>query len=167
MNIVSIVSIVNNDNHDIHGNHDNHENMEFKMKSLKCLILTLVAICIIVPNLAGCTKTTKLNVGLVDQQTLIADWPLYRDMAIEYQRENVQLRSNLNFTTTLNEAQKKKIEVISKKWKKNIEDLNRQVSKASRLVIKKRNLDIVIWKQRVEYGGQDITSDVLKYLKKD
>lgn len=137
------------------------------MKSLKYLVLTLVAVCIIVPNLSGCAKTTKLNVGLVDQQTLIADWPLYRDMAIEYQRENIQLRSNLNFTTPPNEAQKKKIEVISKKWKKNIEDLNRQVSKASRMVIKKGNLDIVIWKQRVEYGGQDITSDVLKYLKKD
>lgn len=133
----------------------------------KNLILIGIIVCCLVFmifNLGGCSKTLRLKVGSIDQGNLLTNWPLYRDLAIEYQKESWGLKSDLSSATTLTELQKQKIETISKKWKKVMLDLNSQIAQAAKKVAKKKKLDIVIWKQGLEYGGQDITKEAIKNL---
>lgn len=127
-------------------------------------ILTIIFLCSI---LGACFKfRQELRVGIIDTQRIMAQWPKFRQTWIDVQREGYQLFQSINKNkTTISPTDREAVKEASEKWQKVKEQLTDEARGAAIAVAKTKKLQMVVVNSGVEFGGEDITEDVLKLLK--
>lgn len=126
------------------------------MKKLSISILTLAAV------LSGCGGNHPSGpVGIVDTARLLQYWP-------QFQNDNNQFSVDMAAidSSRAPEGQKNKERVqLQLKYAQVQKDLTDQVRSATAQVARDKNLQLVVTREYVGYGGTDITPDVEKVLK--
>ncbi|HHV93843.1 MAG TPA: OmpH family outer membrane protein [Firmicutes bacterium] len=116
-------------------------------------------------------RTPGSNVGVVDLARIVAESPLAqryeKQLADKYKQIQTQLDEE---KTSLDEegrqAREKELMAEYLKLKQELEGkLEKEIDEALGAIARQKNLGIVVYKEAVRYGGQDVTSDVVKALK--
>ncbi|MCL5773035.1 MAG: hypothetical protein M1536_01450 [Firmicutes bacterium] len=140
------------------------------MKKTFILIFTIAIIALL---FQGCMSPKLYQIGIVDTDRVLQEIgtvPKYQKYNEEYVKERNELASKLPKTQQeLTEQHKKEIIEFRQKWSgKNLE-LKADIIKAGEAVKGTKKLDIIIVNPSmmpiVEYGGIDVTSEVIQGLK--
>ncbi len=111
--------------------------------------------------LAGCTPGGTNDIGTVDVQRMVANWPKF----INY---NNQLNADAAAIERSNvpEPQKQsQREQLRRRYAGMQSELQQDVQGAATQVAGDKHLKLVVTKEAIGYGGVDITPDVEKVLK--
>lgn len=123
------------------------------------------------------------NVGVVDVQKIVENYDKVNTLKTDRKVKIDSLRSFIENARTQvakesNETQKKALEdklnkelndkknAIDTEYAKQLEIINKNVTDAINKVAKEKQADVVLAKNSVLFGGDDISNDVLKALKK-
>jgi Skp family chaperone for outer membrane proteins len=119
--------------------------------------------------LAGCLAPKALNIGYIKTDYLLEHWSKYKDLSNKYIKENEDWVKTLPLTKgelTAEESRQKKDR--EDKWKKQKEALVLEIRTVATKVMLKENLHFIIVNSEsnpiIEYGGKEITSQVLELL---
>ncbi|MFN2528375.1 MAG: hypothetical protein ABR584_06615 [Candidatus Baltobacteraceae bacterium] len=127
------------------------------MKNYKSVLIIVLA-----ATLVGCaSQTTKAPVGIVDTARMLQYWP-------QFQNDNNQFSVDMAAidSSKTPESQKSKERIqLQIKYARVQKDLTDQVRVATAQVAHDKNLQLVVTREFVGYGGTDITPDVEKVLK--
>jgi Skp family chaperone for outer membrane proteins len=108
--------------------------------------------------LSGCAQTSP--VGLVDVSRIVQNWSQYQG----YQAQ-LQLQEQTIFQKSESSAQKQRdLAQLQAQYNRISQQLINEVQSATARVARQRNLQLVLTRQGVGYGGVDITRDVEKLL---
>ena len=111
------------------------------------------------------------NVGVVDLARIVAESPLAqryeKQLADKYKELQTQLEEEkTNLDEQSREAREKELMAEYLKLKQELEGkLEKEIDEALAAIARQRNLGIVVYKEAVRYGGEDVTGDVVKALK--
>lgn len=120
-------------------------------------------------GLVGCSEKT-LQVGFIDSDKLLMTWDKYKDLGEEYMKDMAELRKK--DPSQMNDQEKmtfmKNNDALKEKWDKIKGDVREQIRLAAKKVATQKKLDLILDNSNttptIEYGGTDITEDVLKVL---
>ncbi len=121
-------------------------------KNRYAIVISLAAI------LAGCA--THAQIGLVDVQRIVSNWP-------EYQGYQNQLVSEERSIASRRESVGRRARdtvALERKYAKITDQLSQQIRDAAGKIAAKNQMKLVLTREGVGYGGTDITSDVEKSL---
>jgi Skp family chaperone for outer membrane proteins len=120
----------------------------------------------------GCGNEKKgPRVGYIDTDKLMQKWEKFKTSADEYTKEREQLMRRLARNRSGPTFQDR-LEVMKsdEKWDKLKRELRDEIKAAAAQVAKDKKLDIILdngaTSPIIEYGGVDVTNDVVKVLKK-
>lgn len=129
---------------------------------------TLLFVVAIVLCLAswGCFRPRQnLLPGTVLTESLAAEWPKFRESWQKYRAERYQIFMEFRQQKGLGRKIERRINESGERWQKVNEVLKEEVKESVQAVAREKGLHLVIINSGVEYGGLDITEDVLKSLK--
>lgn len=142
---------------------------------MKKVFILIFAFAIIVLLFQGCFAPRIYQIGLVDTDRVIKELstiPKYQKYSEEYTREGNALVAKLPKTKEeLTEQQKKEIVEFQQKWANRnlVLELKNDIIKAGEKVKDAKKLDLIIanplMMPKVEYGGIDVTSEVIQAMK--
>ena len=140
--------------------------------------------------LSSCTKTGSgdtsktLNVAYINTDSLLKKWEKYRDLGDKYIKDRNDLATkvkNLRKEISSNDAeitdsQKKELanlqnkhQALTTEWSKKRTEIVDEIRAIASEVAKEQHFDIVINNSEsspvIEYGGEDITVDILSKLR--
>lgn len=122
--------------------------------------------------LIGCGKEKKgPQVGYIDTDKLMEKWEKFRASANDYSKEREELMRRLS-RNTAGPSFQDRLELMrsDEKWDKLKAELRDEIRAAASQVAKEKKLDIILDNGSnspvIEYGGVEITNDVVKALKK-
>jgi len=153
--------------------------MKSKKKNLTAALLTLVIFCLI-GNSVSAAEISKIAV--VDVQSVVASSSLVKKLKqdqeakmkdlvsfIEKARKDVAAIKDTDKKKTLEEKYAKEFETKKaaqeKAYVEKLTEIDRDISKKIEQAAKEGNYDMVISKNSVLYGGDDITEAVKKLVK--
>jgi len=108
--------------------------------------------------LTACTGHSQI--GLVDVQRIVANWPEYQgyqnqlmadERSIASRRESSALKQNAALA-------------LQRKYSQVTDQLSAQIRDAAGKIASQRQLKLVLTREGIGYGGTDITADVEKAL---
>lgn len=123
------------------------------MKKNVLIIAALAAL-----SLTACAQSSP--VGLLDVQRLTANWPQYNNI------QN-QLLSDERAIQTSNSPQRQKARQAAQlqaKYAALSDQLVKQIKDAASKVAQQKNMQLVVTREFIGYGGTDITPDVEKAM---
>lgn len=129
-----------------------------------------ILVCIFIVACAmGCGEEKALQVGFIDTDQLMMEWDKYKDFGQDYIKERQELMNTLpKDPKDVTLADRKKILDNQQKWQEVKDKLRDEIRGASLVVAREQKLDMIIDNSEtmpvVEYGGTDVTVDVLKVL---
>ena len=140
--------------------------------------------------LSSCTKTEnghaskQLSVASINTDNLLKKWEKYRDLGDEYIKDRNELASKVkNLRKEMNgnaseitESQKKELaelqnkhQALTAEWSKKRSDIVNELRDIASEVAEEQHFDIVMDNSDsspvIEYGGEDITADILSKLR--
>lgn len=144
-------------------------NFHFTMEKICFLFLFLFLLFI------GCERKAP-GMGIVDIQRVIKNWHKFQDynnrLAEEKERflrainKDYLLKESIDeVEKRLNPKEREEFSRLKQKWQKWEDALTEEIRKAAQVVADQLKLNFVITSNGVEYGGVDITADILKELK--
>jgi len=110
---------------------------------------------------AGCSKPPAPDIGVVDVQRIVANWPKF----INYQNQLNADIATIQQSRTSEDRKRRELDDVQRKFAVNQNELTNDVRDAATKVAGDRHLRFVLTRQFVGYGGVDITADVEKVLK--
>ena len=136
---------------------------------------TSVAICLLLIcllfSISGCGEKKPLQVGFIDTDQLLVRWDKYKNYAEEISRQQQELSSTLpKDPGAMSPSDQMKIAKMKEEWNKKKEELRDDIREAAKVVAREKKLDMILDNSSsapvIEYGGKDVTNDVLKAVKK-
>lgn len=113
--------------------------------------------------LAACSTAPKSDIGLIDVQRIMANWPKFQN----YQNQ-LSVDAQTIERSKQPEREKAKLRgALQQRYAQDQTELYNDVTDAAKQVAASRNLKLIFTRQYVGYGGVDITSDIEKILKID
>lgn len=109
--------------------------------------------------LAGCAGQSA-PVGLIDVQRLASNWPQYQTVQNQLLADERGIESGKGSTS----QKQRQVAQLQNKYAKLSQQLVGQIRDAATKVAKQKNLNLVVTKEFVTYGGTDITPDVEKAM---
>ncbi len=142
--------------------------LSFKKLLAPVLVLSLAMLLI-----AGCTTGIEKKMGVIDMNKVIKQSPKAQEYqnqldekATEIQAEYETIDKNADLSDEEKEKQKSTVLQKFVDLKADLEDkLNKDIQKAVDEVAEDKDLDIIFQKQSVQYGGVDVTDEVIEKLK--
>jgi hypothetical protein len=110
----------------------------------------------------------ELKVGLIDSDRLLENYPEYKKFVDKKEKETLQVRNMLSTGKKLSEKDKEYVKSTTLNYMKSeeviLKNFVERVREASSLVMAEKKLSLVInnpgTASVIEFGGQDITSEV-------
>ena len=121
-------------------------------KNRYAIIISLAAM------LAGCA--THPQIGLVDVQRVVSNWPEYQG----YQNQLVSEERSISSRRESAGRRARDTVALERKYAKITDQLSQQIRDAAGKIAAKNQMKLVLTREGVGYGGTDITSDVEKSL---
>jgi Skp family chaperone for outer membrane proteins len=120
-------------------------------------------------GLGGCSEKT-FEVGYINSDKLLLSWTKYKNYGEEYMKDMEELRKK--DPTKMNEQEKltymQDSNALKEKWDKIKGEVREQIRLAANEVASKKRLALILDNSNttptIEYGGTDVTDDVLKLL---
>lgn len=109
--------------------------------------------------LAGCGGSGS-PIGLVDVQRLTANWPQYTDAQNQLVSDERAIQTGKGST----QQKQQQVAQMQKKYTQISNTLVQQVRDAAAKVAQQKNMQLVVTREFVGYGGTDITPDVEKLM---
>lgn len=120
----------------------------------------------------------KMKIGYVDMDSLLSQHPKRPQYEkalqqfIQQRQQDIQSKSSL---PGLTEEQKKKVQLLTQQYEKEVMEKDREltqkmlddIQKKIKEVASQKSFDLVLHKSAVLYGGVNITQDVLKLYKSE
>lgn|GEM_PF-5271776 len=114
----------------------------------------------------GCLRPRQnLLPGTVMTEKIAAEWPKFRESWQKYRAERYQIFMESRQKKDFGRNIESRITESGERWQKVNEVLKEEVKESVQAVAREKRLNLVIVNSGVEYGGLDITEDVLKSLK--
>jgi outer membrane protein len=114
----------------------------------------------------GCSRPRQnLMPGMVMTEKIAAEWPKFRESWQKYRAERYQIFMEFSRQKALPRKIERRINESGERWQKVNDVLKEEVKESVQAVAREKGLHLVIVNSGVEYGGLDITEDVLKSLK--
>jgi Skp family chaperone for outer membrane proteins len=112
-------------------------------------------------SLCSCSSAPKSDIGLVDVQRIMANWPKFQNYQNQLNNDAATVeRSNKS------SAEKNRLRgALQQRFAQDQTELANDVKGAAQQVAGDKGLKMVFTRQFVGYGGVDITGDVEKILK--
>ena len=108
---------------------------------------------------AGCGGA-KSPIGLVDVDRIVANWPTYQNYQAQLYNDEARIAQS-----KANVQQKRQQAIaLQRKYSSITEQLTQQIRDAAQKVAQEKQLQLVLTRQGVGFGGTDITPDVEKSL---
>ena len=121
-------------------------------KNRYAIVISLAAM------LAGCA--THAQIGLVDVQRIVSNWPEYQG----YQNQLVSEERSISSRRESAGRRARDTVALERKYAKITDQLSQQIRDAAGKIAAKNQMKLVLTREGVGYGGTDITSDVEKAL---
>jgi Skp family chaperone for outer membrane proteins len=118
-----------------------------------------VLFCAAAVALAGCSSA-RSPVGLVDVERIVANWPEYQNYQNQLLAEERSIQSRRE---SMRRKQRAAIE-LQRKYAQVTDQLSAQIRDAAGKIAAQRQLELVLTREGIGYGGVDITADVEKAL---
>ncbi len=151
--------------------------INFQKKQVKIISVIVAAVFILSIVALGVTQyesglagASSSNVGVVDYKQLRAQHPGMQAASEKYEEAAKQARAEFeqqvpNMTPEQqHEFMVKKEKEMQEKTKELLDPINSSIEEQIKAVADTRGINVVLDKENVLYGGQDITQDVLKKL---
>lgn len=111
--------------------------------------------------LCSCSSAPKSDIGLVDVQRIMANWPKFQN----YQNQLNNDAATVERSTKSNAEKARLRGALQQRFNQDQTELANDVKGAAQQVATDKGLKMVFTRQFVGYGGVDITADVEKILK--
>lgn len=109
---------------------------------------------------AACSSPPKSDIGLVDVQRIVANWPKFQNYENQLNADATAVqRSRISAAD-----KQRQMAQLQHRFASNQTELTNDVRSAATQVAGDRHLKYVLTRQFVGYGGVDITPDVEKLL---
>ena len=109
---------------------------------------------------AACSVPPKSDIGLVDVQRIVANWPKFQNYENQLNADATAVqRSRISAAD-----KQRQMAQLQQRFASNQTELTNDVRSAATQVAGDRHLKYVLTRQFVGYGGVDITPDVEKLL---
>lgn len=151
--------------------------INFQKKQVKIISVIIAAVFILSIVALGVTQyesglagASSSNVGLVDYDQLRAQHPSMQAAREKYEEAAKQAQADFEqqaASMTPEQQQEfmvKKQQEMQEKGKELLDPINSSIEEQIKAVASTRGINVVLDKNNVLYGGQDITQDVLKKL---
>ncbi|MGI6567536.1 MAG: OmpH family outer membrane protein [Firmicutes bacterium] len=133
----------------------------------------IVGIAVIAALAAGTLwlRSPGSGVGVVDLAKIVAESPLAqryeKQLADKYKELQTQLEEEkTNLDEQAREAREKELMAEYLQLKQELEGkLEKEIDEALASIARQKNLGVVVYREAVRYGGQDVTGEVVKALK--
>jgi hypothetical protein len=126
------------------------------------LVLTAIAACL---ALWGCSGPRQnLRPGTIYTEQIAANWPKFRESWLKFQEERSRIFSEYNRQRKNTGSFENRMNASGEQWQKVNELLKEEVREAVQSVAREKGLHLVIIASGVEYGGLDVSDEVLKSL---
>jgi Skp family chaperone for outer membrane proteins len=109
---------------------------------------------------AACSRPPQSDIGLVDVQRIVANWPKF----INYQNQLNADVATIQQSRAADAVKRRQLEDVQRRFVANQTELTGDVRTAATQVAGEKHLRLVFTRQFVGYGGVDITTDVEKIL---
>lgn len=154
--------------------------MKLEKRQIKMITLSIVAFFVLSIVGIAMSQNEQLqvagaapasSVGVVDWQALMAQHPDMAAAEAELQAAAEEAQKNFDEkSATMNDKEKQDYYVqlqqsLGVKQQSLLEPIMKKVEDAIKKVADKKGLSVVVEKNQVVYGGQDITADVVKNFK--
>ncbi|MDQ7824794.1 MAG: hypothetical protein RDV48_18495 [Candidatus Eremiobacteraeota bacterium] len=137
-----------------------------RILKILCIVLSLAIL-----TGAGCTaKKKELRVGYIDSDKLLVKWEKYREFGDSYLKErSILIDKVAKDPKNISIEIQNKIVSMDTKWEQVKKEIRDELKVASQKVAKEQKFDLVLENSEsnptIEYGGTDITNEVLSILK--
>ncbi len=112
-------------------------------------------------SLCACSSAPKSDIGLVDVQRIMANWPKFQNYQNQLNNDAATVERS-----TKSSAEKSRLrDALQQRFAQDQSELANDVKGAAQQVAGERGLKMVFTRQFVGYGGVDITPEVEKVLK--
>lgn len=135
------------------------------------IIAGAIILVALIAAMAGSLKEPGSSVGVIDLGRVVAQSPLAqryeKQLADKYSELQTQLEAEkTNLDEESRKAREKELMAEYLKLKQELEGkLEKQIDEALETIAKQRGLGVVVYKESVRFGGEDVTADVVKALK--
>ena len=140
-----------------------------KFFAITGLVFFLAAITLLCCN-SSVQAQKNINVGLIDIEKVMKEWPKYQSYSQQITYEGMAYSILLEKAgPNLEDVERTEMEyqiaqILDHSQSILIEVLTSEMSKAAEKVAKEKDLDMILIKQRVTFGGSDITDEVITFL---
>jgi Skp family chaperone for outer membrane proteins len=117
--------------------------------------------CFLLTALAACSKPPTSDIGLIDVQRIMANWPKFQN----YQNQLAMDAQTIERSKSSAQDKLKMRSDLQQRYNRDQMELYNDVTDAAKQVAASRNLKMVVTREYVGYGGVDITPDIEKILK--
>ncbi|NMB12700.1 MAG: OmpH family outer membrane protein [Firmicutes bacterium] len=135
------------------------------------IIAGAIVLVALIAATAGSLKEPGGTVGVIDLGRVVAQSPLAqryeKQLADKYSELQTQLEEEkTNLDEESRKAREKELMAEYLKLKQELEGkLEKQIDEALETIAKQKNLGVVVYKESVRFGGEDVTAEVVKALK--
>jgi Skp family chaperone for outer membrane proteins len=119
--------------------------------------------CFLLTALAACSKPPTDDIGLIDVQRIMQNWPKFQN----YQNQLAMDAQTIERSNKSAQVKARMRSELQQRFNQDQSELYNDVTEAAKQVAASRNLKLVFTRQFVGYGGVDITPDIEKALKID
>ncbi|NMB47007.1 MAG: OmpH family outer membrane protein [Firmicutes bacterium] len=125
----------------------------------------------LIAGTAWSLRAPRGNVGVIDLSRVVAQSPLAqryeKQLADKYSQLQTQLeKEKTNLDEESRQAREKELMAEYLKLKQELEGkLEKQIDEALATIVKQKDLAIVVYRESVRFGGDDVTAEVVKALK--
>ena len=109
---------------------------------------------------AGCSHPPASDIGLVNVQRIVANWPKF----VNYQNQLNSDVATVQRSRASDDEKHREMDEIQRRFAANQTELTGDVRNAASQVADQKHLRLVFTSEFVGYGGVDITADVEKIL---
>ncbi len=111
--------------------------------------------------LAGCTPGASNDIGTVDVQRIVSNWPKF----INYSNQISADAAAIEHSSASEPAKAAQRAALRKRYADLQGEVQSDVQNAASQVASDKHLKLVVTKEAIGYGGVDVTPDVEKFLK--
>ncbi len=139
------------------------------MNSMK-ISAVIAALMIVFCCISGCREKRELKVGYIDTDQLLVKCEKYKKVGEDFLQDQQALVKKYG-TDGQKPSMEGQVEVmkLQEKWNKIKQDVRDEIRIATTEVAKEKKMDLVLDNTTsspvIEYGGVDITDDIIKRLK--
>jgi Skp family chaperone for outer membrane proteins len=119
--------------------------------------------CFLLTALAACSKPPTNDIGLIDVQRIMQNWPKFQN----YQNQLAMDAQTIERSNKSAQVKARMRGELQQRFNQDQSELYNDVTDAAKQVAVSRNLKLIFTRQFVGYGGVDITPDIEKILKID